>query len=158
MIVVILVISSGHSPVGGKDNGGGAKTSVTGKTIAPLQATDYDPEGDGQESPGSSRSALMPGRFDAGAPVNAAKLDAADALGKLAADCGTTLPELAVAFVIRHPGVTSAIIGPRTMEQLTGQLGATDFVVPDEVLDRIDEIVPPGSNLVGADGGGFPQP
>jgi aryl-alcohol dehydrogenase-like predicted oxidoreductase len=52
----------------------------------------------------------------------------------------------ALAWVIRHPVVTSAIIGPRTMEHLESQLGADEVVLADEVLDRIDEIMPPGHN------------
>ena len=105
------------------------------------------------DAPTSTRAARIPDRYDLSKPGNQAKLDAADALGKLAADAGTTLIELAIAFVIRHPGVTSAIIGPRTMEQLTSQLGAADLVVPDDVLEAIDEIVPPGTNFNPADAG-----
>ena len=58
-----------------------------------------------------------------------------------------------MAFVINHPVVTSAIIGPRTMEQLTSQLGAADVTLSTDVLDRIDEIVPPGSNFSWGDAG-----
>ena len=65
---------------------------------------------------------------------------------KLAEDAGMTLIELAIAFVIRHPAVTSAIIGPRTMEHLKSQLPAAEITLSDEVLDRIDEIVPPGAD------------
>ena len=64
-----------------------------------------------------------------------------------------TLIELALAFVIRHPAVTSAIIGPRTMEHLESQLPAADVELPADVLDRIDEIVPPGSNVNPVDAG-----
>ena len=71
----------------------------------------------------------------------------------MADDAGISLIHLAIAFVIRHPAVTSAIIGPRTMEQLESQLGAADVVLPDDVLDRIDEIAPPGRNINPADGG-----
>jgi aryl-alcohol dehydrogenase-like predicted oxidoreductase len=60
---------------------------------------------------------------------------------------------MAVAFVINHPAVTSAIIGPRTMEQLDSQLGAADVELAGDVLDAIDEIVPPGSNSSPNDGG-----
>ena len=60
---------------------------------------------------------------------------------------------MALAFVIRHPAVTSAIIGPRTMEHLEGQLGAPDVTLSDDVLDKIDEIVPPGVNVNPADAG-----
>ena len=77
-------------------------------------------------------------------PGNQRKLEAADALAKLAEEAGITLIEMALAFVIRHPAVTAAIIGPRTMEQLESQLGAADVELSDDVLDKIDEIVPPG--------------
>ena len=59
----------------------------------------------------------------------------------------------AIAFAIKHPTVTSAIIGPRTMEQLDSQLGSDEVKLSDEVLDRIDKIVPPGKNFSAADGG-----
>jgi aryl-alcohol dehydrogenase-like predicted oxidoreductase len=60
---------------------------------------------------------------------------------------------MALAFVVRHPAVTAAIIGPRTMEQLESQLSAADLELSDDVLDKIDEIVPPGININPADGG-----
>jgi aryl-alcohol dehydrogenase-like predicted oxidoreductase len=63
------------------------------------------------------------------------------------------LIEMAIAFVIRHPAVTAAIIGPRTMEQLESQLPAADRELPDDVLDAIDAIVAPGTNVNPADGG-----
>ena len=88
-----------------------------------------------------------PTRYDLDEPGNQQKLEAADALGKLADDAGMPLVHLAVAWVLRNPAVTSAIIGPRTMEQLTTQLGAADVDLDDDVLDRIDEIVPPGHQL-----------
>ena len=89
--------------------------------------------------------------FDAANPANAAKLDAADALGALAGEAGLTLIQMAVAFVIRHPAVTSAIIGPRTTEHLDGYLAADGIELPSDVLDRIDEIVPPGVTISVAD-------
>jgi aryl-alcohol dehydrogenase-like predicted oxidoreductase len=89
--------------------------------------------------------------YDATSPANAAKLDAADALGRLADDAGLTLIQLATAFVTRHPAVTSAIIGPRTMEHLDGYLAADGVMLSDEVLDRIDRIVPPGVTINVAD-------
>jgi aryl-alcohol dehydrogenase-like predicted oxidoreductase len=101
----------------------------------------------------SRRSAMIPGRYDLSLPGNQRKLEAADALAKLAEDAGITLIELALAFVIRHPAVTAAIIGPRTMEHLESQLSAADVTLSDELLDRIDEIVPPGVNVNPADGG-----
>jgi aryl-alcohol dehydrogenase-like predicted oxidoreductase len=101
----------------------------------------------------SRRSAMMPDRYDLSRPENQRKLDAADALGQLADDSGISLVHLAIAFVNNHPGVTSAIIGPRTMEQLEGQLGAADVTLTPDILDRIDEIVPPGVNLSTVDAG-----
>jgi aryl-alcohol dehydrogenase-like predicted oxidoreductase len=62
-----------------------------------------------------------------------------------------SLIELAIAFVVNHPAVTSAIIGPRTMEQLDSQLPAADVAVDPAILDRIDEIVQPGVNINAAD-------
>jgi aryl-alcohol dehydrogenase-like predicted oxidoreductase len=72
---------------------------------------------------------------------------------RLAEEAGLSLIELAIAFVLNHPAVTAAIIGPRTMEQLESQLPAADVVLEGALLDRIDEIVPPGINLNPADGG-----
>jgi aryl-alcohol dehydrogenase-like predicted oxidoreductase len=101
----------------------------------------------------SRRAALVPGRYDLSLPVNQVKLDAADALGKLADDAGMSLIDMALAFVLRHPAVTAAIIGPRTLEQLESQLGAADVVLDDALLDRIDEIVAPGTNVNPLDAG-----
>jgi len=101
----------------------------------------------------SRRSAMIPDRYDLSIPANQAKLEAADALGRLADETGISLIDMALAFVIRHPAVTAAIIGPRTMEQLESQLGAADVVLDSAVLDRIDEIVAPGTNVNQADAG-----
>jgi aryl-alcohol dehydrogenase-like predicted oxidoreductase len=90
-------------------------------------------------------------RFDMSLTENQRKLEATEALGKVAADAGMSLIELAIAFVVKHPAVTSAIIGPRTMEQLESQLPAADVVLDAAVLDRIDEIIRPGVNLNPAD-------
>jgi aryl-alcohol dehydrogenase-like predicted oxidoreductase len=62
-----------------------------------------------------------------------------------------SLIQLAIAFVVNHPAVTSAIIGPRTMEQVESQLPAANVTLSEEQLDRIDEIVRPGVNLNPAD-------
>jgi aryl-alcohol dehydrogenase-like predicted oxidoreductase len=110
-----------------------------------------------QEMPESHRAQRIPARYDMSLPGNQRKLDAADALARVAEEVGLTLIELSIAFVIRHPAVTAAIIGPRTMEQLESQLPAAAVVLSDEILDRIDEIVPPGVNLNPADGG-WPNP
>jgi aryl-alcohol dehydrogenase-like predicted oxidoreductase len=103
--------------------------------------------------PQSRRAQMLPSRYDMSLPGNQRKLEAADALAKLAEEAGMTLIEMALAFVIRHPAVTAAIIGPRTMEHLESQLTAADVALSDDVLDRIDEIVPPGVNLNHTDTG-----
>lgn len=101
----------------------------------------------------SRRSQMIPDRYDLSIPGNQAKLDAADALAVLAEETGMSLIQMALAFVIRHPGVTSAIIGPRTMDHLESQLGAAEVDLGDDLLDRIDEIVPPGTSVNPADTG-----
>jgi aryl-alcohol dehydrogenase-like predicted oxidoreductase len=100
----------------------------------------------------SGRAALMPARFDPSIPENAAKLEVVEQLVELATSIGCSLPELAVAFTVAHPGVTSAIIGPRTMEHLETLLKGASIALDDATLDRIDEIVPPGTNLYHPDG------
>jgi aryl-alcohol dehydrogenase-like predicted oxidoreductase len=101
----------------------------------------------GQPAPASLRGEKVPDRYDLSRPVNQVKLEAAEALAVLAEEAGMTLVEMALAFVIRHPAVTAAIIGPRTMEHLESQLTAADVTLSDEVLDRIDEIVSPGVTI-----------
>jgi aryl-alcohol dehydrogenase-like predicted oxidoreductase len=108
------------------------------------------------ELPTSTRAQRIPQRFDMSLPGNQAKLEAADALARLAEEAGMTLIELAIAFVLAHPVVTAPIIGPRTMEQLESQLTAADVELSEDVLDRIDEIVPPGTNLNPPDAGYVP--
>jgi aryl-alcohol dehydrogenase-like predicted oxidoreductase len=110
----------------------------------------------GQEPPRSSRAERIPLRFDLSLPENQRKLDAADALAVLADEAGLTLIHLALAFVLRHRAVTAAIVGPRTMEQLESQVGAADVRLEEALLDRVDEIVPPGRNLNPADAGYTP--
>jgi len=104
----------------------------------------------------SRRSARIPDRYDLSLPANQRKLEAADALAVVADKAGISLVHLALAFVLGHPAVTAAIIGPRTMDQLTSQLGAVDVVLDDDLLDQIDEIVPPGTNFSFADAGYAP--
>jgi aryl-alcohol dehydrogenase-like predicted oxidoreductase len=107
----------------------------------------------GQTPPESTRSARIPQRYDLSLPENQRKLDAAEAFAGLAEDAGISLIHLALAFVLQHPAVTAPIIGPRTLEQLESQLGAVDVQLDSAVLDRIDEIVPPGTNLNPTDAG-----
>jgi aryl-alcohol dehydrogenase-like predicted oxidoreductase len=109
-----------------------------------------------RELPQSARADRIPARFDMSLPGNQRKLDAADALGALADESGLSLIHMSLAFVINHPSVTSAIIGPRTMEQLESQLGAQDVALSTELLDRVDEIVPPGGGFNDADRGYTP--
>jgi aryl-alcohol dehydrogenase-like predicted oxidoreductase len=102
-------------------------------------------------SPTSPARQRLAARFDMSMPENQRKLDAVEQLAEVADDAGVPLIELAIAFVVNHPGVTSAIIGPRTMEQLDSQLPAAAVTFDTAVLDRIDEIVTPGVNLNPAD-------
>jgi aryl-alcohol dehydrogenase-like predicted oxidoreductase len=98
----------------------------------------------------------MPARYDLSMPENQAKLEAAEQLALLAEECGLTMIHLALGFVLAHPAVTAPIIGPRTMEQLQSQLGGAQLKPSSDVLDRIDEIVPPGTTLAEFDRGYIP--
>jgi aryl-alcohol dehydrogenase-like predicted oxidoreductase len=89
-------------------------------------------------------SARPSARFDMTKPANQRKLDIVEELAQMAEQAGISLIELAIAFVINHPGVTSAIVGPRTMEQLESYLPAGDIKLSSDVLDGIDKIVAPG--------------
>ena len=104
----------------------------------------------------SARADRLPWRYDLTIPANQRKLDAADALAQVADEAGLTLVHMAVAWAANHPAVTSPIIGPRTMEQFETQIGAADVTLEPDVLDRIDEIVPPGSDFSLADSGYVP--
>lgn len=110
----------------------------------------------GQVTAETARSRLTPGAFDVSRPGNQARLDAVEPLAVLAEEAGISLVHLALAFVLQHPAVTAPIIGPRTLEQLESQLGAVDVTLTAELLDRIDEIVPPGTNLAPGDRGWMP--
>ncbi|SBW23893.1 aryl-alcohol dehydrogenase [Candidatus Protofrankia californiensis] len=110
----------------------------------------------GAVQPASSRAERQPERYDIADPANAAKLAAAEALATLAGEAGLSLIHLALAFVLEHPAVTSVIIGPRTREHLESQLGAEKIKLSGDVLDRIDEIVPPGVTLAARDAGYVP--
>jgi aryl-alcohol dehydrogenase-like predicted oxidoreductase len=104
----------------------------------------------------SRRASRIPARYDLSLAGNQAKLDAVERLTPLAESAGLSLIQLALAFVLRHPAVTAPIIGPRTMEQLESQLGAQDVVLHSDVLDAIDAVVPPGTNLNPVDAGWRP--
>jgi aryl-alcohol dehydrogenase-like predicted oxidoreductase len=109
-------------------------------------------DGNGPAPASPARQRLVE-RYDMSLRENQRKLEATEQLAQLAEEAGLTLIELAIAFVANHPAVTAPIIGPRTMEHLQSQLAAADVVLDAAVLDRIDEIVPPGINLNPADGG-----
>ena len=111
--------------------------------------------GEGKENT-SRRAARVPGRYDLDLPANRRKLEIVTELGSLAAEAGLSMVDLSLAFVLEHPVVSAAIIGPRTMEQLESQLAAPDVRLEPSVLDRIDQIVPPGTNVNPEDAGWKP--
>lgn len=96
----------------------------------------------GQPLPDSLRVKVMPRQMS-----NENSLDAVEKLIPLAAEAGMPLTHLALGFVMAHPGVTSAILGPRTMAQLDDLLAGADVRLSDDILDRIDEIAPPGEDV-----------
>ena len=112
--------------------------------------------GAGQDNT-SRRAERVPGRYDLDLPANRRKLEIVTELAAVADAAGVTLLELALAFVLEHPAVSSAIIGPRTMDQLESQLSAPEVRLAADVLDRIDELVPPGTNVNPEDAGWQPR-
>ncbi len=101
----------------------------------------------------TQRQNLQPHLYDMDRPVNQMKLDKIEELAAVADAAGISLMHMAIAFVCAHPAITSAIIGPRTMDQLEGLLDGADVVLSDEVMDAIDEICPPGINISTDDDG-----
>jgi aryl-alcohol dehydrogenase-like predicted oxidoreductase len=103
--------------------------------------------------PSSSRLAVMAKRWGIGldSPVNRRRLEVALQVGELAAQQQLPLAHLATAWAMEHPLVTSVIIGPRTMEQLDDLLSCADLRLPVDVLDAIDGIVAPGTDLIASD-------
>jgi len=108
-----------------------------------------------QSPPEGSRMtrARIPERFDLRLPGNQRKLDLVEDLDELARDAGMSLTHMALAWAIEHPAITSAIIGPRTMEQLQDLLPAMEVKLATDVLDRIDELIPPGTTVNPSDNG-----
>ena len=104
----------------------------------------------------SRRSVMLPHHYDMTIPGNTEKLNAVISLQEVADKAGLTLIELALGFVLEHPAVTCPIIGPRTMEHLESQLPALEVRLDRDILDRIDEIVPPGTDLNATDIGWVP--
>ena len=112
--------------------------------------------GAGKEN-SSRRAARIPARYDLSLPGNQKKLEIVTELASLADNAGLSLIELSIAFVLEHPAISSAIIGPRTMDQLESQISAPDVRLDDAVLDRIDELVAPGTNVNRDDAGWSPS-
>jgi len=96
----------------------------------------------GQPLPDSIRVKYLPKQMS-----DARSLDAVEQLIPLAEEVGLSLTHMAMAFVMAHPGVTSAILGPRTMQHLDDLLAGAEVRLSDDVLDRIDQIVPPGTDV-----------
>jgi aryl-alcohol dehydrogenase-like predicted oxidoreductase len=111
--------------------------------------------GAGQDNT-SRRAQRVPGRYDLSVPANQRKVEIVTELASVAGEAGLTMVELALAFVLEHPAVSAAIIGPRTMDQLETQLSAPEVRLEPSVMDRIDEIVPPGTNVNPEDAGWSP--
>jgi aryl-alcohol dehydrogenase-like predicted oxidoreductase len=105
----------------------------------------FDRSAESRAVRGAQRADWLAALYDESRPEVQRKLDVVEELVRLADEAGTTLPRLAIAFVLAHPAVTSAIIGPRTMEQLEDLLEASDLRLDDATLDAIDALVPPGS-------------
>jgi aryl-alcohol dehydrogenase-like predicted oxidoreductase len=120
-------------------------------TYSPLSGGWLSGNWTADSSPTSPARKRLAARFDMSLPENQRKLEAVEQLAGVADDAGVSLIELAIAFVVNHPAVTSAIVGPRTMEQLDSQLPAADVALDAAALDRIDEIVRPGVTLNPAD-------
>lgn len=101
-----------------------------------------------QDSAASPTSSARPAtRFDMSTPANQRRLDIVEELAQLANQAGISPVELAISFVTNHPAITSAIVGPRTMDQLESYLPAADLTLSTDVLDRIDEIIAPGVTI-----------
>ncbi|MET7408941.1 aldo/keto reductase [Streptomyces parvulus] len=93
------------------------------------------------------RSAILPERFDTALPAGRARLDAVEKLAAIADEAGLTLIQLALGFVTAHPAVSAALVGPRTLDHLHAQLAAADTVLSGDVLDAVDAVVAPGTDL-----------
>lgn len=107
----------------------------------------------GRPTPDSLRARFMPKAMS-----DEGSLDAVEQLIPLAEGAGMTLIQMALAFVVTHPALTSAIIGPRTMEHLDDYLSGAEVVLSDELLDRINEIVPPGADVAPLDRAAYLPP
>mgnify|MGYP001273261044 CR=1 FL=1 len=107
----------------------------------------------GSDAAGTNRDKLQPHLFDMSRSDNQLKLDLIEQLSAVAQEGGITLMHMALAFVCAHPAVTSAIIGPRTLEQLDGLLAGAEIILSEDILDAIDRIVHPGTTVSSDDQG-----
>jgi aryl-alcohol dehydrogenase-like predicted oxidoreductase len=114
----------------------------------------FDESPQARATRGRERGDAIAAQFDRSRPENQRKLDLVESLAKIAAEAGVSMTHMALAFTLAHPAVTSAIVGPRTMEQLQDMLAGADVRLDDGVLDAIDELVPPGT-LVDENDRGF---
>ncbi len=109
------------------------------------------------EAPASSRAEREPKHFDYEGPARERKMAVVDALARLADEAALRLVDIAHAFVLEHPAVASAILGPRTLPQLDDVLAVADTRLSPDVLDAIDALVPPGTNVNPLDAGWVPD-
>jgi aryl-alcohol dehydrogenase-like predicted oxidoreductase len=109
--------------------------------------SDFDESPEARATRTKERGDVIAKQFDLARPENQRKLDIVEGLAKIAADAGISMTHLALAFTLAHPGVTSAIIGPRTPEQNQDLLAGADVRLDDDVLDAIDELAPPGTDV-----------
>jgi aryl-alcohol dehydrogenase-like predicted oxidoreductase len=114
----------------------------------------FDDAAESRAARGKERGSYIAAQFDVSRPEIQRKLDLVETLSKVAADAGLPMAHMAVAFTLAHPAVTSAIVGPRTIEQLDDLLAGADVRLDTPTLDAIDEVVPPGT-LVDENDRGF---
>jgi aryl-alcohol dehydrogenase-like predicted oxidoreductase len=101
----------------------------------------------GRDPASLRRARLAPAIFDTSTPANAHRVEIVQALAKIAEQAGLPLAHMATGFVRAHPGMTSVIIGPRTPHQLQESIAASDVVLTEDVLDAIDQVVAPGTEV-----------
>jgi aryl-alcohol dehydrogenase-like predicted oxidoreductase len=114
----------------------------------------FDESPQARAARGRERGEAISAQFDRSRPENQRKLDLVESLAKISAAAGISMTHMAIAFTLTHPAVTSAIVGPRTMEQLQDVLAGADVRLDEATLDAIDELVPPGT-LVDENDRGF---
>jgi aryl-alcohol dehydrogenase-like predicted oxidoreductase len=116
----------------------------------------YRDKADFTDSSRQLRQGVRFAAFDPDDDVNRRKLELVNHLAKLAADSGLSMSHLATAWALVHPGVTSVILGPRTMEQFVDSLGAADVRLDDDLLDRLDALLPAGTDVASLDPSALP--